>query len=120
MDSKKKVLCVDDEMINLLILKRILGKKYDVITADHGQKALDALENDREIGLVISDMRMPEMTGLEFIREANKRFTNIKYFMLSGYAITDEIQDAIDSNLISEYFEKPADFDQIDKTLQEN
>jgi YesN/AraC family two-component response regulator len=120
MDNKIKVLCVDDEQINLLILKRILGKTYEILTADEGKKALEILENDPSIKLVISDMRMPVMNGLEIIKEANHRFSKVKYFMLSGYAITDEIQNAINSKLITKYFEKPADFDTIIKTLQEH
>jgi CheY-like chemotaxis protein len=120
MDSRKKVLCVDDEVINLYILKKILGKKFEIITAQHGQEALDILEKDKEISLVVSDMKMPEMSGLEFIKTASSRFTNIKYFMLSGYAITDEIQEALDSKLITKYFEKPANFEKIEKTLEEN
>jgi len=120
MQSKKKVLCVDDEPINLLILRKILGKKYEVITATHGEEALLVLGKDPEIELVITDMNMPGMNGLEFVREANKQFSNKKYFMLSGYAITDKIYEALDTGLICEYFQKPADFKQIDRALGEH
>jgi response regulator RpfG family c-di-GMP phosphodiesterase len=120
MQSKKKVLCVDDEPINLLILRKILGKKYEVITAKHGEEALLVLEKDPEIELVITDMNMPGMNGLEFIKEASDSFTPKSYFMLSGYAITDEIQEALDTGLIYEYFQKPADFKQIDRVLEEH
>lgn len=120
MERKEKVLCVDDEPINLMILKKILGKKYEVITAELGAKALAILDNDPDISLIISDMRMPEMNGLEFVREANKRYANKVYFMLSGYAITDEIQDALNASLISEYFQKPPDFDKIFTALDRN
>ncbi len=116
----KKVLCIDDEPINLMILERILGKKYNVISAESGPKALEILQKDPEIQLIITDMRMPEMSGLEFIREANKRYHGKKFFMLSGYDITDEIQDALDSSLISTYFQKPPDFKKIDEVLDEN
>lgn len=118
MVSKKKVLCVDDERINLLILGKILGKKYDIITANGGEQALEVLGITPDIGLVISDMHMSGMNGLEFIQEARKRFSNKRYFMLSGYAITEEIQDALDARLISEYFEKPANFQEIEKALE--
>ena len=120
MQSRKKILCVDDEPINLLILKKILGRKHEVITAKQGENALTELEKDPEIGLIITDMNMPGMTGLEFIREAKKQFTNKKFFMLSGYAITDEIQEALDTGLIYEYFQKPADSKQIDVVLEEH
>ncbi|MEQ8705389.1 MAG: response regulator [Phaeodactylibacter sp.] len=120
MQNKKKVLCVDDEPINLLILRKILGRKYEVITAKHGEEALLVLEKDPEIELVITDMNMPGMNGLEFVREASKQFLNKKFFMLSGYAITDEIQGALDTGLIYEYFQKPTDYKQIDQALEEH
>lgn len=119
MGELRKVLCVDDEPINLLILKKILGKKYDIITAKEGQAALDLMQKDSEIEMVISDMRMPGMSGLEFIHKASKRFSNKKYFMLSGFAVTDEIQEAIDAKLILRYFQKPANFKQLDQALGE-
>ena len=119
MQSKKKILCVDDETINLLILRKILGKKYEVITAKYGEEALLVLGKDPEIELVITDMNMPGMNGLEFVREAKKQFSNKKYFMLSGYAITEEIQEALDTGLIYEYFQKPADYKKIDQALEE-
>lgn len=118
MISKKKVLCVDDEPINLLIIEKILGKKYEIIPAEGGVKALEILENTPDIGLVISDMHMPEMNGLEFIKEAQKQFSNKKYVMLSGYAKTEKIQEALDAGLISEYFEKPANFQKIEIALE--
>jgi len=120
MGNADKVLCVDDERINLLILQKLLSKKYEVITAENGVKALDIMEQDADIKFVISDMKMPVMSGLEFIREANSRFQNKKYFMLSGYAIDEEIQAALDAKLIRRYFEKPANFEEINKALQEN
>jgi DNA-binding NtrC family response regulator len=120
MEKKQKILCVDDEHINLLILKKILGKKYDIITAINAFKALEILNEDPEIELVISDMSMPDMNGLELIKEASNRYNNKKYFMFSGYAITDEIQDALNNNLIVDYFQKPANFEQIDKSISEH
>lgn len=120
MGRKNKVLCVDDESTNLFIIERILGKKYEVITAEHGEDALEILEKDPEIRLIISDMKMPIMDGLEFIQIAKERFTDKKYFLLSGFMITDEIQEALDTGLICEYFEKPADFKEIDSVLEKH
>lgn len=112
-------MCIDDEPINLMILKRVLDKKYKVLTAESGPQALEILRKDPEIKLVITDMRMPGMSGLEFIREANKQFSGKTYFMLSGYDLTEDIQEALKSSLISKYFQKPPDFQKIDEALQE-
>ena len=113
MENRKKVLYVDDERTNLLVFKTVIGRDYEVITVENGAKGLEVLESDPEIRVVFSDMRMPEMTGLEFIKEACKRFEGKKFYVLSGFDTTDEIQDALDSNLITAYFQKPADFQKI-------
>ncbi len=120
MKERKKVLYVDDEPINLLILKRILDKKYEVITAESGHEALSILEEKAEIELIISDLKMTGMSGMEFIQEAQKRFETKKYFVLSSYTINDEMQKALDNKIILAYFEKPAEAAHIDKVLQEN
>jgi len=75
-------------------------------------------QKDPKIDIVISDMKMPSMSGLEFIREAKISYPDKKYFILTGYSINDEIQEALDSNLIIQYFMKPADFEEIDEALQ--
>jgi YesN/AraC family two-component response regulator len=120
MATKPKVLCVDDEMINLLILKKILGKRnFQVITAENGLQALDYLKKDSEIHLIITDMHMPYMTGLEFIKQARELYEDKHFFMLSGYAITEETQQALDTGLILDYFEKPPDFNKIVEALKQ-
>ena len=119
MDSKQKLLYVDDEVINRHIIMSVLGTAYDVITAESGQDGLQKLENDTEISVVISDFRMPGMDGLEFIRKARIDYLDKKYFILSGHAISEEIQQALEEKVISEYFQKPANFASIDKAIKE-
>lgn len=118
MEKKLKVLYVDDELINRYIISRVLGEAYEVITVEGGEEALNKLEQDAEITYVISDLRMPKMTGLEFIAEAHKRFEGKKYFLLSGHSMNEEIKAALDANFIADYFEKPADFKRIDAALK--
>lgn len=120
METKPKILCIDDEEINLYILKRFMGEKYEVITSNEPHEALGILEKDSEIKLILTDMHMPMMNGLEFAREAQKQFENKKIFMLSGFTMTSEIQDALDSGLILDYFSKPADFDKIQQVLEQH
>lgn len=118
MESKQKVLCVDDEPINLLILKRFLAKKYEIITVESGEEALQVLEKDQAIKLIISDLRMPGLSGMDFIKTAQKNFKNLKCFILSSYPISDEIQKALDEKVILAYFEKPANASLIAQTIQ--
>ncbi|WP_209329127.1 response regulator [Lunatimonas salinarum] len=119
MNATRKVLCVDDEPINLLILKKILGTEYLVYTAENALLGLEILNQEPDLKFVITDMRMPGMDGLEFIGEASKRFKDKRFFMLSGFEIDEKIQAALDSGLISQYFMKPANFDEIHRALQE-
>lgn len=117
MKTKKKILYVDDEEINILLFKTLMSKNYEVITANNGEHGLEMLKNNT-VDFVISDMRMPGMTGLEFIKKANAIYSEIQYFILTGYSIDDEIEDAIKNNLIVKYWGKPGDFEAIDKFLE--
>lgn len=118
MSEGKKVLYVDDEEINLLIFCKKMEKKYHVITAESGEKGLRILEKDLDIKHIVSDLKMPGMSGLEFIEKAKAKFPEKKYYILSGYAKNREMQDAIDSGLIIAYWMKPADFEKISQTLK--
>ncbi|WP_306643851.1 response regulator [Sanyastnella coralliicola] len=118
MGEKRKVLYVDDEPINRHIISSILGKEYDVISVESGPQGLESLESDPEIQLIISDLHMPVMSGLEFIQEAQKRHTGKRYFILSGHSLNKEIKEALDSKLINGFFEKPANFKRINAALK--
>ncbi len=120
MEEKPLVLVVDDERINRVILERVLDSTFKVFAAEGASEALEILESNPEINLVITDMRMPNIDGLEFVKTAQLRWPKKAYFMLSGYAITKEIQAAVDAGLIKAYFTKPAKFDQIKKALLDN
>ncbi len=107
MATKTKILYVDDEQINLSIFKINLGSQYDIITAKTGGQAFEILGEYKDIKVVVSDMRMPFISGVEFIYKAKEQYPDIKYFILSGYDITQEIQHAIDKGVILNYFKKP-------------
>jgi response regulator RpfG family c-di-GMP phosphodiesterase len=114
------VLYVDDEEINLFIFERAFKNIYNVITAisgEEGLRKLDAHSND--IIVVISDMRMPGMNGIEFIRSAKNKYSNIAYYILTAFDYNEEIKQAIDENLINKFFTKPFDIEAI-KTSVEN
>lgn len=120
MSEKPKVLYVDDEPINLMLFKVNFKKKYDVLTAEDGLKGLKILDEHNEIKVVISDMRMPYMCGLEFVEKAREKFPEKKYYLLTGYDITDEIQDAINNGLILKCFQKPFNIHEITNAIEES
>ncbi len=105
--EKLKILYVDDEQINRQLFEMNFGKKYEVLIAEETLGALELLDKNQDIKVVLSDMKMPGMNGIEFIRLAKKKYPKLKYSILTGYDISDEIQDALDQELIFQYFRKP-------------
>jgi two-component system, response regulator, stage 0 sporulation protein F len=118
MSEKRIILYVDDEKVNLLLFKVNFQKKYNVITASSGKEGLEKLHAHPEIAIVISDMKMPGMSGLEFIKQAKVEFPSIIFFILTGFDITPEIDEALNSNLIQKYYTKPFNINEIDESLE--
>ena len=118
-NSKPTVLYVDDEELNLMLFSASFEKIYSIITTNSGNKALDKLELNPEINVVVSDMKMPEMNGVEFIKIAKEQYKNIAFFILTGYEKNKEIVEALDSGLIIKYFGKPFDIKEIGDSIQE-
>jgi two-component system, response regulator, stage 0 sporulation protein F len=114
MSNKLKLMYVDDEIMNLKLFELNFNKQYEVITAGSGIEALKLLEKHLETVIVVSDMKMPEMSGIEFIKIAKEKYSRIVFFILTGYDISDEIVEALDSKLILKYFRKPYNYDEID------
>jgi len=119
MSERIKVLYVDDEPINLMLFEHMFQDKYDTKIADSGWDGLEALHNDQRIQIVISDMRMPGMNGLEFIAQAKEMYPHILFYILTGFDITDEIASALKNGLIDRYFQKPFKMNEIEKAMNE-
>lgn len=113
MKPTPNILYVDDEEINLEIFKINMHKYFKIETARSGVEGLRILEEGNTIQLVISDLRMPEMDGLEFIKTAKEKHPDIKFFIITGYEITPEIDEALETNLICQYFNKPYNVNEI-------
>lgn len=117
MEELTSVLYVDDEPTNLLLFKINFKKKYDVMTALSGEEGMTVLAQNPQIKIVISDMKMPGMNGIEFITQAKKNYPNIIFYILTGYDITPEIAQAIKDKLINQYFSKPFNLPEIEKSI---
>ncbi|MFC2090690.1 response regulator [Bacteroidota bacterium] len=113
----QKILYVDDEPINLQLFKINFRKKYQVLTAIDGFSGLDVLDQNQDTIFIISDMKMPGMSGIDFILKAKEKYPDKKFYILTGFEITNEIRRAIDSGLILQYFSKPFNLIEIDKVL---
>jgi len=120
MQSDFKLLYVDDEATNLQLFYLNFRKDFEVYTATDAYEGLELLKSHSdEIVIVISDMKMPGMNGLEFIRKAKEIYPLKKYFILTGFNITPEINQAIDEGLILKCFSKPFNITEIRNAIYE-
>jgi len=119
MSDKAKVLYIDDEYINTMLFEINFKKYFDVVTASSGYEGLNMLFEHSDIGFVITDMKMPEMNGMEFITQAKREFPDIKYFILTGFDISEEMSRALKDGVICKYLRKPFDLQQIMESIAE-
>ena len=103
------VLCVDDEKNILNSLRRLLRQEnYNLLTASSGAEGLKLLE-ESHVQLVISDQRMPEMSGVDFLSQVRVKYPEIIRIILSGYTDVNSITDAINKGHIYKFLLKPWD-----------
>ncbi len=119
-DEKLTVLYVDDEEVNLFFFEQIFKDEFNVIISDSPAKSLKMLNENKAIDVVVVDLNMPEMGGFEFIQKALEldSNTNVKFIILTGYAIDQQIKKALDDGTISGYIAKPFDVESVIKTIK--
>jgi PAS domain S-box-containing protein len=108
--KKYTILVVDDELANLEALTRVLEENYNIIKAKDGFEALNILKNDPDsakINLIISDQRMPGMTGVEFLKQTISMVPNAIRIILTGFMDVNDIIDAINEGNIYKFLLKP-------------
>lgn len=119
MENREKVLYIDDEFINLELFEINFSDKFEVYRAESGIEGLEILEKNPGIKVVITDYKMPGMNGMEFIEKARLVHPEVKYSILTGYDIFEEIQRAIDMGIVKYYFSKPFNFEKIEGAILE-
>lgn len=110
--TRHTVLIVDDEQGILDSLSLSLEAEYDVLTATSGFDAIELLKR-HEVALIISDQRMPKMTGVEFLEQAEQLSPNSVRMMLTGFADFDAIVGAINKGQVYRYISKPWEPDDL-------
>ena len=111
MGNLSRVLLVDDEENLLTGLKRHLRGQFDVVTASSGQAALQIVSDQEAFSVVVSDMQMPEMDGVELLGEIKKVAPLTIRMMLTGNADQETAVKAINNGSIFHFFNKPCDAD---------
>lgn len=114
--GKVTILCVDDEKDIVDALYDTLTDIYNVKTATRGADALKII-NEEEVVVIISDQRMPEMTGSELLAQINKVKPHIKKILLTGYADVNAAVDAINNGAVNKYINKPWDDEELTNTV---
>jgi DNA-binding NtrC family response regulator len=105
--EKRTVLFVDDDEIVLMSLQRGLrDEPYNKVFARSGKDALRILK-DNDVHVVVTDMRMPEMSGLEFLKIVKENYPNVVRIVFSGYIQVTTLLTAINQGEIYRYIPKP-------------
>lgn len=115
MTEKKTILIVDDQESIIKALKRLLlTESYEILSAEDGPSALEIIkEHQEEIFLIISDQRMPHMTGTMFLEKAVEMIPDTTRFILSGYADRDDVIMALNDGIAHRYLTKPWNSDEL-------
>jgi response regulator RpfG family c-di-GMP phosphodiesterase len=103
---RKKILLVDDEALNILGLKSVLSREYEVLTALSAEAGLKLLESNR-VDAIVSDHRMPGMSGAAFFRELAHRGYKGLRLILTGYSDDVEIDEALSGGFVDAILDKP-------------
>ncbi len=109
---KRDLLYVDDEMDNLVVFEATFEDDFNITVANSGQEALDILDN-QSFPVVVADQRMPFMTGAELFEQMRFRYPNTKRVMLTGYADSHAMLDAINQGQVYYFIKKPWDRDLV-------
>jgi response regulator RpfG family c-di-GMP phosphodiesterase len=107
-----KILIVDDEEANLRALDRLLSYDYQPLTAGSGAEALEILAQ-HDCAMIISDQRMPEMSGLDFLKQAAEVRPKTIRILLTGYTDIDTLVEAINCGIVYKYVTKPWNNDEL-------
>ncbi len=116
-NEKINILYVDDENNNLISFKAVFRIKYQVFTAIGGEEAKKVLDNNK-INIIITDQRMPGMTGVEFLESIIEKHPEPIRVLLTGYADMNAVIDAVNKGKIFHYLTKPWNEEELDMTIQ--
>lgn len=118
-NSKPKILVVDDEPDNLDLLYRTFYRDYKVLRATSGPAALDLLAQEGEVAVIISDQRMPIMSGTEFLSLTATQYPDIIRIILTGYTDVEDLVEAINAGKVFKYVTKPWEAEELKAVVRQ-
>ncbi len=116
-ENKINILYVDDEQNNLVSFKATFRIKYNIHTAISGEDAIKILRAN-PIDIIITDQRMPNMTGVEFLESILDEYPDPMRILLTGYADLNAVIDAVNKGKIFHYLTKPWNEEELDLTIK--
>jgi CheY-like chemotaxis protein len=116
--QKLKILVVDDEPDNLDLLYRTFRRDFHVLKADSGINALEVLAASGEVAVIISDQRMPEMKGTEFLSKTLPQFPDTVRIILTGFTDIEDLVEAINAGQVYKYITKPWEPSELKTVVQ--
>ncbi len=116
--DKPNIVYVDDDTENLRAFKRLFRKQYDVLLAESGEEGLQIIREHAPVPLIITDQRMPEMTGIEFLEHTIELSPDSIRMILTGFTDVQALIDAINTGRVYRYITKPWDEQELYVTLK--
>ena len=113
------ILYVDDEAINLELLELTFKNEFRVYTAESAEEGLLLLEQNPDVRVVISDLKMPKMNGLNFVRRVKEMDKSKTCMLLSGFMESDVMLEGFSKDLIFRYLMKPWSKEELQESIQE-
>jgi signal transduction histidine kinase len=104
-----RILYVDDDRSNVVVFRAAFSDEFELVCADSGAEAIEILERDRDIAVLLTDQRMPEMSGTQLAEVARRRWPDIVRFLITAYTDLGAAIDAINLGQVHRYLRKPWD-----------
>ena len=114
-----KILYVDDEAINLELLQLTFMDELEIITALSAKEGLQILDDYPDIKVIISDLKMPVMNGLDFIKEIKEKDPQKVCMLLTGFMESEIMMEGLNKELIFRYILKPWKKNELLESIQE-
>ncbi len=118
-NSKPTILVVDDEPDNLDLLYRTFYRDYRVLRANSGLAALELLVKEEDVSVIISDQRMPMMSGTEFLSLTATQYPDIIRIILTGYTDVEDLVEAINAGKVFKYVTKPWEAEELKTVVRQ-
>ncbi len=118
-DDANRILFVDDDPFILSSYRRQLRRRFSMETAASGEEGCASLERDGPFAVVVADMRMPGMSGIDFLRKVKSRFPDVVRMMLTGNADLDLAVTCVNEGSIFRFLTKPCRPETLTRSLEE-